>query len=79
MKLKDATQVNDFLAAVNQCKEQVYLVSQYGDKFNLKSQLSQYIAIAALVNQAGEDLELFCDSKEDEAIMMKYIMDNDIH
>lgn len=79
MKLKDAAQVNEFLAAVNQCKDQVYLVSQYGDKFNLKSQLSQYIAIAALVNQAGEDLELFCDSKEDEAIMLKYIVENDIH
>ncbi len=79
MKLKDANQVNSFLAAVNECKDQVYLVSPYGDKFNLKSQLSQYIAIAALVNQAGEDLELFCDTKEDEAIMLKYIVENDLH
>ncbi len=79
MKLKDVNQVNEFLAAVNQCKDQVYLVSPYGDRFNLKSQLSQYIAIAALVNQAGDDLELFCDSKEDEAVMMKYILENDIH
>ncbi|MCQ2500393.1 MAG: polya polymerase [Lachnospiraceae bacterium] len=79
MKLKDANQVNSFLAAVNECKDQVYLVSPYGDKFNLKSQLTQYIAIAALVNQAGDDLELFCDNKEDEAIMLKYIIDNDIH
>lgn len=79
MKLKNAAQVNEFLAAVNKCKGEVYLVSQYGDKFNLKSQLSQYIAIAALVNQAGEDLELFCDSKEDEAIMLQYIIENDIH
>lgn len=79
MKLKDVSQVNEFLSAVNQCKDQVYLVSQYGDRFNLKSQLSQYIAIAALVNQAGEDLELFCDSKDDEAIMLKYIVENDIH
>ncbi len=79
MKLKDVSQVNEFLAAVNKCKDQVYLVSQYGDRFNLKSQLSQYIAIAALVNQAGDDLELFCDSKEDEAIMLRYIVENDIH
>lgn len=79
MKLKDAAQVSDFLQAVNKCSKEVYLISQYGDKFNLKSQLSQYIAIAALVNQAGEDLELFCESKDDEAIMMNYIIENDIH
>lgn len=79
MKLKNAAQVGEFLAAVNKCKGEVYLTSQYGDKFNLKSQLSQYIAIAALVNAAGEDLELFCENKDDEGIMMTYIVENDIH
>ena len=47
MKLTKISQVEDFLTIVNTCKGDVTLTSQYGDKYNMKSLLTQYVAIAA--------------------------------
>ena len=75
MKLKNIEEVNAFLATVNSCKGEVWLESQYGDKFNLKSKLSQYVAIGELLRDADEELELFCGNKEDEQKFFKYFQD----
>ena len=47
-----------------------------GDIFNLKSKLSQYIAIAALLGQHGDELELFCSDRQDEGKFMQFLMEN---
>ena len=73
MKINNITLVNEFLEIVNNCKGNVYLTSSEGDKFNLKSALSQYIAMGALLGQKGDELELWCDDKEDEAKFMKFL------
>lgn len=44
--------------------------------FVLKSTLSQYIAIAALLGQHGEELELWCSNREDEAKFLHMFQDN---
>lgn len=72
MKLTKISQVEDFLQAVNKAKDNVWLTSIYGDKYNLKSLLSQYIAIGALLGDKGDELELFCDDKEDEALFLNF-------
>jgi hypothetical protein len=41
--------------------------------FNLKSSLSQYIAIGRLIEDAGESLELFAQTREDEARLLKML------
>lgn len=66
MRLKSIEDVNEFLSTVNQCSGDVILTSNYGDRYNLKSTLSQYVAISAMLGNHGEELELFCDNKEDE-------------
>lgn len=76
MKLTNVHQIEDFLAAVNKSHGEVYLTSIYGDKYNLKSQLSQYIAIGALLGNRGEELELWCTSKEDENNFRKFFIEN---
>lgn len=68
--------VNTFLGVVNECTGDVILTSEYGDKYNLKSTLSQYIAIAALLGQHGEKLELWCSNREDEAKFLHMFLDN---
>ena len=73
MKLNNITDVQKFIAAVNSCKNDVYLRSQEGDQFNLKSSLSQYIAIGRLIEESGDNLELFAQTREDEAILLKMI------
>ena len=72
MKLTKISQVEDFLAAVNAAESNVWLTSIYGDKYNLKSLLTQYVAIGALLGDKGDELELFCDSKADEALFLKF-------
>ena len=67
MKLTKIEQVNEFLSIVDSCKGDVTLRSLDGDIFNLKSKLSQYIAIAALLGQHGDELELFCSDREDDS------------
>lgn len=67
MRLYNMTELNEFMAIVNACEGSVWLESNAGDKFNLKSNLSQYIAFGALLEQKGAELELFCSSREDEA------------
>lgn len=67
MKLHNLGEVNDFLATVDRCIGEVWLEDHEGSKLNLRSKLSQYVAIAALLGAHGDDLELFCEFPEDEA------------
>ncbi len=76
MKIKNITDVETFLEVVNQCEGDVTLTSIYGDKFNLKSTLTQYVAVAALVGEHGEELELWCSNKNDEAKFFRMFHDN---
>ena len=73
MKLSNITDVQKFTAAVNACEGAVYLKSVEGDVFNLKSSLSQYIAIGRLLEESGDSLELFAQTREDEAILLNMI------
>ncbi|MBQ6839093.1 MAG: polya polymerase [Oscillospiraceae bacterium] len=75
MKLNNITDVQKFLAAVNACQNDVYLKSQEGDVFNLKSSLSQYIAVGRLIEESGDDLELFAQTREDEVLLMNMLFD----
>lgn len=75
MKLNKINEVTEFLNAVNKCKGNVYLTSQFGDKYNLKSTLTQYIAIAALLN-TDNDLELWCDDVNDETHFVTFFTKN---
>lgn len=75
MKLNKITEITNFLATIDKCTGNVYLTSQYGDKINLKSKLSQYIAVAGLLN-SDNDLELWCDNKEDESKFMGFFIEN---
>ena len=70
MKLSNVTDVQKFIAAVNACESDVYLKSLEGDVFNLKSSLSQYIAIGRLLEESGDTLELFAQTREDEARLL---------
>ena len=61
MHLSNIQDVNEFLATIQACRGDVYLKTQEGDIFNLKSSFSQYIAIGQLISQSGDKLEIFAD------------------
>lgn len=76
MKLTNITEVDNFLKTVNECGGDVWLESVGGDKINLKSKLSQYVAISALISCEAENLELFCSNIEDETKFFKFFNEN---
>ena len=74
MKITNIAEVNDFLAVVDSCEHDVWLTSPNGDKYNLKSKLCQYIAIAKILGVNGSSYELFASSKADEARLLNYFI-----
>ena len=73
MKLINIQEVEEFRKAVHQCEGNVYLKSPEGDVFNLKSAMSEYIALGQLLSEQGDNLELFADRREDEALLLNFI------
>ena len=72
MKLRKEIEITDFLQAVNSAKGIIWLISDQGDKYNLKSTLSRYVAIAAMIGEHAEELELFCVNKADEPLFYEF-------
>lgn len=66
IKLKNIDDVSLFVDTVNSCEGDVWLVSIYNDMYNLKSALSQYVAIGQLLTDRAPELDLYCQRKEDE-------------
>lgn len=74
MRLKTLDQVDQFLSIVDSCKGNIYLTSKYGDRFNLKSKLSQFLAINAILDDQSEELELHCADYEDDSRLRRYLL-----
>lgn len=67
MKLGSSVELKAFMDTVKECRGDVWLVDSFdGSQFNLKSYMSRYIAIAELIHDQNERLELFCECKSDE-------------
>lgn len=66
MKLKSSKEIKAFEEAINKSRGEVWLETPDGDKLNLKSLYCKYIAIDRMLEDRGEDLELYCQLKEDE-------------
>ena len=77
MKLKNIKEVEEFRKVIHTCTGDVYLKSQDGDVFNLKSALSEYIALGQLLSEQGDNLELFADRREDEARLINFLAELD--
>jgi hypothetical protein len=72
MKFTKHSEVSDFIRTVDECEGHVWLESKDGDRFNLKSLFSRYIAIGALLDEHGDELELYCQLPEDEQKFYKF-------
>ena len=65
--------VNDFLQIIDACKGNVYLVTEEGDKLNLKSKLSQLVGLSSLIEGGFiPNASLVADSIEDESTLVRY-------
>ena len=75
MELKDQASANEFMRIAMNAKGHVELRDREGNRIVLKSMLSRYIALDKLLNEHGNELELFCENREDEAMFMELLKD----
>ena len=71
--LKNKKDVDALMAAVAKCTDAVILRSADGkEEYNLKSALSEIMGIAHLLEEHGEDYEVFCMNKADEGQLLSF-------
>ena len=65
--------VPSFLAVLDKCVGNVYLMTRDGGKLNLKSKLSQLVGLTRLI-EGGKIAEAFviCDNEEDESKLFRF-------
>ena len=64
--------VSEFLAVLDACEGNVYLVTHEGDKLNLKSTLSQLIGLTKVI-EGGKitRAQVFCENRDDESKLFR--------
>ena len=73
MLLKNAKNAEELSKVIAKCEGDVILRSVDGtEEFNMKSELSRFIAIGRLCEERGEYYEIFCMNKSDEQYLLKF-------
>lgn len=78
MKVQNIKDVNKFFEVVDSCKGRVELVTGEGDRLNLKSKLTQYVALSGVFkdNTIGE-MELIAHEPEDVQKLVMFMYDGE--
>lgn len=75
MKMYHIDNLDAFLDQINRCKGDVYVLSKDGDKLNLKSKLTQFVALSALFQSSYiNELELQTTNEEDTKNLINFMM-----
>jgi hypothetical protein len=72
MRLRNIAEIDAFREAINAAENDVWLESPEGDRFNLKSDISQYLALGTLLSEKGDRFDLYCARREDEHLFMRF-------
>lgn len=64
--------VHQFMQALDSCKGDVMLITDEGDKFNLKSKLSQITGLMKLI-EGGKlvSAKIYCSNQDDESLLFR--------
>ena len=73
--LNNAKEIDHLIQALDHCRGDVILRSADGtEEYDLKNDVSKYIAIGELCKDHGADYEFFCDRRGDEGKLMEFFM-----
>lgn len=62
-----------FLEAIDQCKGDVFLVTDDGDKLNLKSKLCQLIGLTKIIEGGMiSSAKIVCENQEDDSLLFRF-------
>ena len=75
MKIYNIDDVENFLEIIKKCIGSVELVSNQGDRLNLKSELTKYLAISKLFHDDAfiNEMELVASDPEDVQTLISYM------
>lgn len=77
LKITNIADMEAFFKMIDSCKGKVELVSEEGDRLNLKSKLSQYVSLARVFSDGViEQLEIIAYEAEDIERIEKYVSNN---
>ncbi len=76
MKLNNIQDPKEFLQVIDTCKGKVELITDEGDRLNLKSKLSQYVSLVNVFSSEAQipELELVAYEPDDIKKLMDYMM-----
>lgn len=75
MRITNISNPQRFFEVLNECKGRVELVTNEGDRLNLKSTLCQYIALTQMFKEARiDDVELIVSEPEDVARLLEFLV-----
>ncbi|MCI8673608.1 MAG: polya polymerase [Lachnospiraceae bacterium] len=74
MKVFNITDIDGFFKVIDKCEGRVDLVTGEGDRLNLKSKLSQYVALAKVFSDGViEELELVAHEPKDVERLVSFM------
>ncbi len=74
MRLKEGTDINDFLAVADKCSGQIFFHTADGSILNLKSMLSHYVLVTILCNKSLlENSQVVCTQDDDYQLLKDYL------
>lgn len=75
MTLEHVSNIEGLFEVINKCKGNVELVSEEGDRINLKSRLAQYLSLAGVfTNGYVRQLKLDIEDADDREQILAFVM-----
>ena len=74
MKITNLSNVEGFLKTVSECKGTVELVTKEGDRFNLKSELTKYVALTSFFKDSKiPEMEVILSEPDDAVKIINFL------
>ena len=75
MRVFNIRDIEGFFEAIGRCKGKVELVTDEGDRLNLKSKLSQYVSLAEIFSGGNKipEMQIITENPEDLKSLVKYL------
>jgi len=75
MIIRNITNVDAFFKTVEKCKGRVELLTEQGDRLNLKSKLSQYVSLTGMFSDPTiKEIELVVSEPDDITKLLEFLV-----
>lgn len=75
MKIYNINDIDGFFEVLDKCQGVVELITTEGDRLNLKSKLSQYVALSKIFAEAQiKDIEIIAHEPNDVSLLFQFLI-----